>query len=94
MQISSVVSVENLRLYEATLIEDQGEHVQIPSIEYFYPKYLDKIQQDTILDRRKRTSKRGSVDYLRVGLKDTNTSKAKWIEIGKVSEMYHHMLNN
>ena len=94
MQIYSVVNVENLRLYEPPLIEDQGEKVQIPSIEDFSLEYLDELQQDTILDRRTRTSKRGSVDYLRVGLKDTNASKAKWIEIGKVRELYPHLSNN
>ena len=43
MQIYSVVNVENLRLYEPPLIEDQGESVQIPSIKYFPPKFLDEI---------------------------------------------------
>ena len=35
MQIYSVVNVENLRLYEPPLVEYQGEHVKIPSIEIF-----------------------------------------------------------
>lgn len=44
MQIYIVVNVENLRLYEPPLIEDQGENIQIPSIEDFSPKFLDEIQ--------------------------------------------------
>ena len=64
MQIYSIVNVENLRLYEPHLIEDQGESVHIPSIEDFSLEFLDELQQDTILDRRTRTLKRGSVDYL------------------------------
>ena len=87
MQIYFVVNVENLRLYEPPLIEDQGENVHIPSIEEFSLEYLDELQQDTILDKITRTSKRGSVNYHRVGLKGTNPSKAKWIEIGKVREL-------
>lgn len=55
MQIYVVVNVENLMLYKPPFIEDQGENVQIPSIENFYPKYLDELQQDTILDRRIRS---------------------------------------
>jgi len=94
MQIYSVVNVENLRLYEPILIGDQGESVRIPSIEDFSPEFLDELQQDTIFDRRTRSSKRGNVDYLRVGLKGTNPSKAKWIEEGKVTEQYSHMFNN
>jgi hypothetical protein len=37
MQMYVVVNVENLKLYEPPLIHDQGEHVQIPSIDDFSP---------------------------------------------------------
>jgi hypothetical protein len=87
----AVVNVENLKLYEPSLIDDQGEHVHIPSIDDFSPEYLTELQEDTILDRRMRTSKRGDVEYFRVGLKGTNTSKAKWIEVGRVREFYPHL---
>ena len=43
MQIYAIVNVENLRLYEPPLIEDQGENVQIPSIEDFSLEYLDEF---------------------------------------------------
>jgi hypothetical protein len=91
MPMYAVVNVENLKLYEPPLIDDQGEHVQIPSIDDFYPKYLTELQEDTILDKRMRTLKRGNVEYLRVGLKGTNPSKAKWIEVGRVRELYPHI---
>jgi hypothetical protein len=52
MQMYAVVNVENLKLYEPPLIDDQGEHVQIPSIDDFSPEYLTELQEDTILDRR------------------------------------------
>jgi hypothetical protein len=64
MQIYSVVNVENLRLYEPPMIKDQGESVQIPSIEYFSPEYMNELQEDTILDKRVCTSRRGDVEYL------------------------------
>ena len=64
MQIYSVANVENLRLYEPPLIDDQGSDVQFISIKYFSPEFLDELKEDTILDRRTRTSKRGSVNYL------------------------------
>ena len=89
----SVVNVENLRLYEPPLIDDQGSDVQLLSIEDFLPEFLDEVKEDTILDKRTRASKRGSVDYLRVGLKGTKPSKEKWMEIGKVRELYPHLLN-
>ena len=43
MQIYVVVNVENLRLYEPPLTEDQGENVQIASIEDFSLEYLDEL---------------------------------------------------
>jgi hypothetical protein len=49
------------------------------------------LQQDTILDRKIRTSKQENVEYLRVGIKGTNPSKAKWIEVGRVRELYPHL---
>ena len=57
MQMYAVVNVENLRLYEPPLIDDQGEHVHISSIDYFSPEYLSELQQDTILHRKIRNSK-------------------------------------
>ena len=84
-------NVENLRLYEPPLIGDQGEIVQIPSFEEFSPEYLDEQQQDTILDRITRSSKRGNVEYLHVGLEGKNTRKYKCIEVGRVRELYPHL---
>jgi hypothetical protein len=37
MQMYAVVNVENLKLYEPPLIDDQGEYVHIPSIDDFSP---------------------------------------------------------
>ena len=87
MQMYSVVNVENLCLYEPPLIDDQGSDVQLPSIEYFSPEFLDELKEDTILERRTRASKRGSADYLRIGLKGTKPSKEKWMDVGKVREL-------
>ena len=93
MQMYSVVNVENLCLYQPPLIDDQGSDIQLPSIEDFSPKILDELKEDTILDRKTHTSKRGSVDYLRIGLKGSKPSKARWMEVEKVRELYPHLLN-
>ena len=93
MKMYSVVNVENLRLYEPPLIDDQGSDVQLPSIEDFSPEFLDELKEDIILDWRTRASKRGSVYYLRFGLKGSKPRKAKWMEVGKVRELYPHLLN-
>ena len=43
MKIYFIVNVENLRLYEPPLVEDQGENVQIPYVEDFSPEFLDVL---------------------------------------------------
>jgi hypothetical protein len=73
------------------MIMDRDEEVSIPSIDEFAPEYLDELREDIILDRRTRTSCMGDVDYLRVGLKGTHPSKAKWIEKDKVRELFLHL---
>ena len=92
MQIYSVVNVENLKLYEPPMIINEEVNVQIPSVDDMAPEYMNELQDDVILDRNVRTSRRGNIEYLRVGLKGTHPSKARWMEIGKVRELYPHLL--
>lgn len=49
-------------------------------------------REDVMPDRGIRTSRRGDVEYLRVGLKGVHPSKARWIEIRKVREIYPHLV--
>ena len=92
MQIYSVVNVENLKLYEPPMIVDEETNVQIPSVDDLAPEYMRELQDDVILDRNVRTSRRGNAEYLRVGLKGMHPSKVRWMEIGKVRELYPHLL--
>jgi hypothetical protein len=43
MQIYSMVNIENLKLFEPTMIMDQDEEVSIPSVDEFAPEYLDEL---------------------------------------------------
>eukprot|EP00253_Pinus_taeda_P029849 PITA_29849 len=83
MQIYSVINAKNLRLFEPSLIEDPKEQNQLSPIDDLFPKYLE-LQEDTVLDRKVRTTRRGDVKYLRVGFKGSKPSSSKWIEIGQV----------
>jgi hypothetical protein len=74
------------------MMMDRDEEVSIPSVDEFAPNYLDELQEYIILDIRKRTSHRGDIDYLRVGLKGTHPSKVKWIEKDKVRGLFPHLL--
>jgi len=82
MHIYSVVNADSLRLFEPSLIEDHEEQSRLPSIDDLLPEYLNELQEDTVLDRKVRTMHNGDVEYLRIGLKGSNPSNAKLIEIG------------
>ena len=85
-----VVSVENLKLYEPPLIRDTEEVGHFPRVDKFTPKYLDKLHEDIILDRRTRTSRQGDMNYVHIGFKGLHPSKAHWIEKEKVREKFPH----
>jgi hypothetical protein len=85
------VNVENLKLFESPMIMDHDEEVSIPLGDDFAPEYLDELWEFIILNRRTRTSCRGDVDYLRVGLKGKHPSREKWIEKDKVRGLFPHL---
>ncbi len=93
MLIYSVVNEDCLRLFEPSLIEDPKEQSQLPSIDDLLPEYLNELKEDTVLDRKVRTTCRGDVEYLRVGHKGSKPSSAKWIEIGQVRQLYPHLVD-
>jgi len=76
-----------------SLIEDPEEHSQLPSIDDLLPEYLNELQEDTVMDRKVRTTCRGDVEYLRIRLEGSKPSSAKWIEIGQVRQLYPHLSN-
>ena len=88
MCIYSVVNVENLKLYEPSMIVNPEEDAQIPTVDDLALEYMNELQEYTIFDRKVCTSRRGYFEYLRVGLKGMNLSKARWMEIGTVRELY------
>ena len=93
MHIYSVVIAENLRLFEPFLIEDPEEQSQLPSIDDLLPEYLNELQEDTVLDKKVRTTRKGDVEYFRIGLKGSKPSSAKWIEIRRVIKLYPHLVD-
>jgi hypothetical protein len=93
MKMYSVVNVENLKLYEPPMIMDKYECVEVLTVDDFYFEYLDELQEDVILKKRIRTSRRGDLDYFRVGLKGVHPSKFIWIEIEKMNKMYPHLVS-
>lgn len=72
---------------------DPEEDTQTPTIDDLEPKYVNELQEDTIMDKKVRTSSHADVEYIRVGLKGMNLSKARWMEIGRVRELYPHLIS-
>jgi len=93
IHIYSVMNANCLRLFQPSLIEDPEKKSELPSIDDLLPKYLNELQEDTVLDREVRTKCRGDVEYLKIGLKGSKLSSAKWIEIGQVRQLYAHLVN-
>ena len=75
------------------MIVDQDVQVQAPSMDEFAIEYLNELQKDVILDKKVRSSRREDMEFLRVGLKGTHPSKARWLETGRVRELYPHLFS-
>ena len=93
MHIYSVVNTDCLRLFEPSMIEDPEEQIQLPSVDDLLSEYLNELPEDTMLDKKVRTTRSGQVEYLRIGLKGSKLSNAKWIEIGKVRQQFPHLFD-
>eukprot|EP00253_Pinus_taeda_P002219 PITA_02219 len=65
-----------------------GDQVQL-----YINKDEYKVKEDTVLDRKVRTTRRGHVEYLRIGLKGSKPSGAKWIEVGQARNQYPHLID-
>jgi len=50
----SVVNIDNLNLYDPIFIMETEEVGQVPRVDGFAPKYLDKLLEDITIDRRTR----------------------------------------
>jgi len=91
MQIYLVINVENLKLYEPTLVgEDTG--VIFPSMEDLAPEHMDMLAKDVVLEKKKRSSRSGEHDMWRIGLKGQHSHKAKWYAFDRVRELYPHLI--
>jgi len=93
MHIYSVINAYFLRFFEPSMIEDPEEKSQLPSLNDMLHEYLNELQEDTLIDKKVRMTCKGYVEYLRIGLKGSKPSSAKWIEIGKVRKQYPHLVN-
>jgi hypothetical protein len=58
MHIYSVVNVDNLKLYEPSMLDQEEEQV-LPSIEDLAPDAQAELEEDTILKKQSKTTRQG-----------------------------------
>ena len=76
IQIYSIVNVKNLKLYEPPMIVYQDVQVQVTYVDEFSFEYLNELQEDIILNKKVRSSRRGDMEFICVDLKGMHLSKA------------------
>ena len=87
MYIYLVINVENLKIYEPSMIMGKDGDIWVLTVDEFVPEYLDELFEDVILDKRTRFLHWGDVEYFWFGLKGGNPSKVKWIEFVMVRKL-------
>jgi hypothetical protein len=52
MQINSVVNMENLKLFEPSMLDEEEEHQVLPTVEDLAPHGLEELKEDTVCNTR------------------------------------------
>ena len=75
--IHSVENVENLKLYEPSMLDQEEEQV-LPTTEDLAPNAHAELVEDTVLQKRSRTTRQGQQGLWQTGLKGQLPGKTKW----------------
>jgi hypothetical protein len=89
MRIYTVVNVENIKLYEPSMF-DQEEELVLPSIEDLEPYAQVELEKYTILQKWSRTTRHGKHGIWQIGLKGQLPCKEKWYSREMVEENFPH----
>ena len=85
MCIYSIVVVENLKLYDPSMLDQEEEQV-LPSIEYLALDAQEELANDTLLQKRSRTIGQGKHELWKIGLIGKLQEKVKWYSREKAEE--------
>ena len=91
MHIYSVVNMDNLKLYKPSML-DQEEEQGLPFAEDLALDAQVELTEDTILQKRSKTTRQGQQDLWQIGLKGQLPCKAKWYIKEEVEEKFPHLL--
>jgi hypothetical protein len=89
--IYSVENVENLKLYEPSMLDQEEEQV-LPTTEDLAPNAHADLVEDTVLQKRSKTTRQGQHDLWQIGLKGQLSRKTKWYSKEQVEEKFPHLI--
>jgi hypothetical protein len=93
MCIYLVVNVENLKLYEPSMLMRMKRAKSYLPLKIWHQMHK-KITRGHNLQKKIRMTKRGQQELWQVGLKGQLPTKAKWYSKEKVEELFPHLLQN
>jgi hypothetical protein len=91
MHIYSIANVDNIKLYKPSMLDQEDEQV-LPSIEDLAPNAQAELEEDTVLQKRSRTTRQGQHELWKIGLNGQLLGKAKWYSNEKVEEKFPHLI--
>jgi hypothetical protein len=92
MCIYSVVNMENIKLYEPSMLDwETKEHV-LPTIEELALEAHEKLVENIVLQKKSRNNRQGQHDLWKTGLKGKLLGKEKWYSTEKVEKQFLHLL--
>jgi hypothetical protein len=91
MHIYSAMNMENLKLYEPSMLDQEEEYV-LPSIKDLAPDAQADLEEDTVLQKRSKTTRHVQHDLWQIRLKGQLPGNAKWYSKEKVEENFPHLI--
>jgi hypothetical protein len=91
MHIYLAVNVDNLKLYDPSMLDHKIEE-KVLLIEELAPEAQAELVEDTILYKNSKTTKHGRHDLWKIGLKGQLLGKEKWYSKEKVEETVHCLI--
>lgn len=89
MSIYSVINADNLKLFEPSMFDKGKEELpMLPEIEDLVPDVHTDLEQDVVLQRKLRETRRDRQELLRIGL------KGKWYLLEEVKDKFPLLIQN
>jgi hypothetical protein len=94
MCIYTIVNVDNLQLYEPSMLDEDEESRVLPSIEDLIVYAWENLPKDTIMKKKMRMTQRCQKELWQVGLKSRLLTKDKLYSKEKFEEIFFLLIQN